>query len=317
MRRVLIAIAAAAAFGTACGIAMAASRKPVLNMVELPEVPAAVLAEAPPLRPDGPRTATAATTTSVRGKSADEWLSPVNLRVRPGVNQIVVVAVGHPNRIVTPFRKADALTTSEVEHEVSGSVLYVAPKDTSPVTMYITQEGDETSAISLTLAPREVPPQEVRLTFDGTSQSQLVAGSADVARAWEESNSYVDTLRTALRALALEQLPQGYSLRHTESSDLIPVCRPKPGVTIEFRGGQSLTGANFELRVGTVANRSGASVELEETWCATSPSVAAVAFWPYPVLEQGQKTEVYVALRRGAVNDNMPSTASARPALVK
>lgn len=312
MRRCFVAIVAVALVGGVFSDGWAAPPKAVYNLVALPEVPRELIAEAPPLR----NSSVVGTTTAPRaGAGEQDWLRPVNLQVVPGVNQIVVVSVGHMNRIVTPFLAPDAATATEVEHEVKGNVIYVAPKDGKPVTMFVTQDGDQSTAISLTLAPREVPPQEIRLSLGGPGHATLAYGNTEVARAWEESNGYVDSLRNALRELALERLPQGYSLRRTEATDPVPACRPKPGVNVDFKSGQSLSGANFEIRIGTVSNASGSPVELEETWCATSSNVAALAFWPYPVLEPGQKTEIYVALRRGAVAT--PSSVSARPALVK
>ena len=87
------------------------------------------------------------------------------LTMTPGVNQIIPVAIGHPNRIVTPFGNPEVVSTSlsggEKEGEcgevcIKENVVYVATDKEHPVTMFITEKGSETQALSLTIDRKSV-----------------------------------------------------------------------------------------------------------------------------------------------------------------
>ncbi len=93
-----------------------------------------------------------------------------------GVNQIIPIAVGHPNRIVTPFSNPEIVSTSLTGATDNGqcgevcikeNVVYVATDKQYPVTMFITEKGSEAQALSLTMVPRRIPPREVFLKLDG------------------------------------------------------------------------------------------------------------------------------------------------------
>ena len=75
----------------------------------------------------------------------------------PGVNQLVPVALGHLNRIVTPFAQPRVNTTSQASTEVRDHVIYVAPSEPVPVTLFITEADSEQQALSLTLVPKRIP----------------------------------------------------------------------------------------------------------------------------------------------------------------
>lgn len=320
---------------TACGVAavLVAVGIPVVGAVELPAVPSSVLAGAsqtppPPVVPVSPGAPVelppipASTTDRPDGaKQAPEIAAPAlkvtteasHLLVRPGVTEIVPVAIGQLNRIVTPFEHPIAKTTSSAALMREGNVIYVAPKTMTPVGMYITEKGEEGTAISITFVPRAIPPREITLALKSDA---FVVGhhSQEKAAKWERAHPYVEMLRQTLRQVALGQLPQGFAMR-PGVPEALQLCAPEgpdaAGVRYSFERGQLLSGARIEVAVGVVRNQGKAPVELRETWCG-GEGVAAVAYWPEIVLEPGQASEVYVAFHR-----NQPKAPSAvRPFLV-
>jgi len=69
------------------------------------------------------------------------------------------VAIDHLNRIVTPFAAPQVRTVSQATTQVDGNAIYVATATEEPVGLFITEAGDSATALSLTLAPRHIPPR--------------------------------------------------------------------------------------------------------------------------------------------------------------
>jgi len=232
--------------------------------------------------------------------SADTNESSV-LLMKPGVNQIIPVAIGHPNRIVTPFSHPQTVSTSLSngtddtkcgEVCIKENVLYVATDKTYPVTLFITEKGSEAQALSLTMVPRRIPPREVFLKLDGV-QGISGAFSNAKAKAWEESQPYVETLRSVFRKIALGEVPQGYTLGSVPADASLPRCS-HTGIKVDFSQGQYLMGHHLNVFIGIAQNFSDKPIEFKEAACGHW-DVAAVTVWPLNVLEPGQKTEIYVA----------------------
>lgn len=116
--------------------------------VELPIVPASVMKQSATANPPVQSNSVAADT-------------PTTLLMTPGVNELIPVALGHLNRIVTPFESPQVRTTSDAQTQIKGNVVYVATDKESPVSLYITPPGQEASALSVTLVPRRIPPREI------------------------------------------------------------------------------------------------------------------------------------------------------------
>jgi len=277
----------------------------VESAVELPAVPSSVVAPsaAPP-----PEDLAAMT-------------QPAVITIRPGTTELLAVAEGHANRIVTPFAEPAVMTTSDAKFKVSGNVVYVST--TSPATIFITPKGDESVAIPLALVPRRVPPREIQLQLPrgGVWNASFAAGGVGAAGAavagnkkaqhWEESQPYVETIRSIMREIALGTVPSGYQMRDMERGEQTVGCTGPAGVTFQFGGGQVMEGSHLQVVIGVVSNQSGSSVELAEPWCA-GPNVAAVAYWPNNVLAAGQSTEVFVIRRPALPSD----TDARRPSLL-
>lgn len=244
------------------------------------------------------------------------------IRMQPGENVFIPIAVNHPNRILTPFRNPQVVSTTLTSGSKSGecgeicvrdSVVYISTDKTYPVTAFITEAGREDIALSVTMMPRQVPPREVKLTVpDEVMETLRLGGSSSggsrQAAAWEASQPYVETLRTAFRTVALGNVPQGYALRKVKSRDALPVCN-HPGLEFDFANGQIVEGHNLSIHVGVMKNVADTPVEFREQRCG-GWRIAAVTSWPLKVLKPGQATEVYVAVKR---EEEKPASAVRKP----
>jgi conjugal transfer pilus assembly protein TraK len=271
---------------------------------EIPSAPAAVLAAAP--------------TAVVHAADARE------ISVRPGINTIIPVAIGHINRIKTPFSTAFIDTADGSEMQVRGSVIYIAPTQTRPVTMFVSEQGDESLAMSLTLVPENIPPVEVSLNFDprligaGTPVPAPPSGPAIPAASGLPAmgqQDYVDEIRTVMRELALGDIPRGYTMSAL-GAGRYPSCVTDPGsgFQVSFERGQHFQGGSLEIVVGAVQRVSGIGrAEFKEVWCGRSAAVAAVALFPSPLMAPGDDAEVYIVLRQAAAT----VATDQRPRLVR
>jgi len=220
---------------------------------------------------------------------------PIVIKVVPGVNQILPIAKGHINRIITPFSKPLLNTVSNATFDIHKNVIYVSTSGDAPVTMFITPGAStEAVAISLTLVPKAIPPIEATLMFKDDS---IVTGyfDSEAAQAWETDQPYVETIKSMLRKIALGDLPPGYSISDFKAGDQIPTCMQE-GMSYEFVKGQFLRGHHFNVAIGVVTNVSDVPMEIHEETCVDQ-NIAAVAAWPNNVIAPGQGTELYVVLK--------------------
>ena len=241
-------------------------------------------------------------------------LGPRTIRVSPGTTAIVEVAIDHLNRIVTPFAAPQVRTVSPATTQVDGSAIYVATASEDPVSLFITEAGDTATAISLTLAPRHIPPREVRLVQTGgvvRAPAPTVTPPSAVVR---EDQPYVEHIAAALRALAQNRVPAGYAPRKAGRGEHA-ACR-QPGLSVSTT--QVLEGRGLRLLAARARNQGKEPIELEEGRCTGDAGsvVAAVAAWPRSRLAPGEETELYIALRPrepDADADNRPWLPGAKP----
>nr|WP_012728219.1 MobH family relaxase [Escherichia coli]ACQ77678.1 truncated TraI [Escherichia coli] len=178
---------------------------------------------------------------------------------------------------------------------IKENVVYVATDKQYPVTMFITEKGSEAQALSLTMVPRRIPPREVFLKLDG-GVGITGAFANTKAETWEQSQPYVETIRSVFRKIALGEVPQGYTLNRIPAGAAVPSCA-HPGVKVDFSKGQYMMGHHLNVFIGVALNVSDQPIEFKEALCG-SWDVAAVTTWPLNVLEPGQKTEIYVAKKQ-------------------
>jgi conjugal transfer pilus assembly protein TraK len=196
-------------------------------------------------------------------------------------------------------------------------VLYVATPDENPVALYITPGKTEDFALSLTLAPRKIPPREVRLTLDAMHYQKLTSLQNEAGVNGQDGKSgnltlssqdYMADIKAVFRALALMRTPKGYALRNPTAAETIHCSQPG----LFTHTGQVLEGRNRVLLVGVARNNGTSTLEIDERSCADAGGeVLAVAAWPKVMLEPGEATELYVALRQARDNDT-----TARPSLL-
>lgn len=232
--------------------------------------------------------------------------------LRPGMHELIPIARNYANRIVTPFRNPEIVSTGTQSASknnkagecgeicVKGNVVYVSTNRESPISMFITEEGSEETALSVTMLPRNIPPREVFLELPAglranKTAEDIVRSNNFEAESFERSLPYVETLRTMMREVAQGRIPSGYTLGKTAGARNIPSCA-QAGLAFNFKNGQRLTGHNLDIYVGVVTNSSGDIIEFDEMSCSTRQT-AAVASWPLHVLAPGEKTEVYVVMK--------------------
>lgn len=216
------------------------------------------------------------------------------LIMQPGINQIVPVSIYHLNRIITPFNDPAVTNSSAVVPEIRQNVLYISPQQEAPITLFITERGEESTALSLTLLPQRIPPREITLTLPSVKHQSALR--RQTAKPWEQSQPYVLTLRNLLRQLVLGEVPPGYNLVE-QRMDKPPVLCQQPGLAFDFSQGQQLLGHHLQVQVGVVTNRTSKPIEFRESSCA-GYGVTAVAAWPKTALLAGDRSEVYVVQRQ-------------------
>lgn len=215
------------------------------------------------------------------------------LTVTPGVNEIITVSVGHTNRIVMPFETPRIRTTSNAGFEVEGRSVYLTSNDEGrPITTFINDANNPDLSLSLTFVPKRMPPVQITLELDGESQ-QMAYRPSRQAKAWEESQPYVGTIRDVLREIAIGKTPQGYSITNQPNQRQTYRGCIQSGLEFDFDKGQVLEGHSLRVNVGVVENKTNQMIEFREPSCAGT-DVRAVSAWPNPLLKPGQKSEIYV-----------------------
>ncbi len=271
--------------------------------ITMPIVPLSVLKQDQSAFPPLPHATTKKTATPSLEKTT-------SVLMEPGVNQLLPIALGHLNRIVTPFSQPKVTTTSTGKTEVRDHVIYLATDEAAPVSLFITEDQNESQALNLTLIPRRIPPREVFLKL--APGVRLPSNHANYqAQRWEVSQPYVQTIRALFRDLALGKIPQGYTLQPITHQTLPVTCR-QPGMAFYFSVGQRLVGHHLTVTVGIATNVSRYPLEFKEASCAIG-DVVAVAAWPHLALQPGQRTEIYLAQSQKQAY----TPASQRPSLLE
>lgn len=243
------------------------------------------------------------------------------ISVKNGVNELISIGIGHANRIVTPFSSPSVLSSSlddgsDDDHNALGkikiqdNVIYVTTEHEYPITMFIREEGSEQRAINITLVPKKIPPREVVLKFND-DYINLISVSKK-AQAWETSQPYVETIKNLFISIARNEIPQGYSIGKVKSGQYMPSCN-QVGIVFDFAKGQLLNGHNLVVYIGVAKNISNKPIEFNEASCANIRT-AAVTAWPNHVLEKGQTTEIYVAVKQQQYTNK--NSSKFRPSLI-
>jgi conjugal transfer pilus assembly protein TraK len=226
-------------------------------------------------------------------------VAPQTLQVKPGINELMPIAVGHLNRLVTPFDNPVVTTTSQATTSTKGRIVYVATADETPVTLYITPGDNQDIALSLTLIPKRIPAREIHLSLDQETYKRLTQWQRQTkdssGQPANQEQDYITTLKQLFRDLGLQKTPAGFSLRDPSQSEQIHCHQDR----VRIHTGQLLEGQDLLIFVGVARNTGVIPIEFDERACASiQDEVLAVAAWPKVVLGPGESTELYVAVRR-------------------
>ena len=221
------------------------------------------------------------------------------IEMTPGVTKIVSIAKGHLNRVVTPFSTPKVMKIDKnTVVDVRDNVLYIATTSNKAVTMFIREEGSEQVALSLTVIPKKIPPRELFLKLPNSYLAGLSTRSNAKAKRWEEGGDYLSKLKTLNRALALNEIPNGYVLREMRRNEPKPLCSQE-GFNFDFKKAQIIEGHHLEVVIGKFTNISTKAIEFNESKCL-GYQVRSVSAWPEVVLAPGQSSEVYIVRTQGA-----------------
>lgn len=267
-----------------------------LETTSLPDVPGTVT-DQPPLQVELPPVDAGVLNTPPQ--QAATSVAPQTLQVKPGINELMPIAVGHLNRLVTPFDNPVVTTTSQATTSTKGKIVYVATADETPVTLYITPGDNQDIALSLTLIPKRIPAREIHLSLDQETYKRLTQwqrqSTTSSGQPANQEQDYITTLKQLFRDLGLQKTPAGFSLRDPSQSEQIHCHQDR----LRIYTGQLLEGQELLIFVGVARNTGVTPIEFDERACAsTQDEVLAVAAWPKMVLGPGESTELYVAVRR-------------------
>jgi conjugal transfer pilus assembly protein TraK len=270
------------------------------EVMPLPES-ASSMAAPEPMEVELPPVDASVLTTANRQTKQVNSVASQNIQVKPGVNELMPIALGHLNRLVTPFEHPMVTTTSQATTTTKGKIVYVATADETPVTLYITPGDNQDIALSLTLIPKRIPAREIHLSLDDDAykilnhlQQQEAKPTSQPANQEQE---YITQLKKLFRDLGLQKTPAGFSLREPHPTEQIHCEQAQ----LAIQTGQALEGQDMVLLVGIARNTGIKPIELDERRCASSnEEVLAVAAWPNVVLAPKQTTELYVVVRRVA-----------------
>lgn len=247
---------------------------------------------------------------------------PKTITIVPGRTELIPVAVGHLNRIETPFG-VPAIRTSGSEDalnvEFDGRFIYFSV--TEAVTVYIHEKGYPDPVIAVSLIPRKIAPRQVELRVPPPQQRMIDANKAVVARAatgdaptpvasrpgikFGSGVPHVQAAATILQQFALGNIPRGFKKGTAANYNIKDFCRVNTGVSFSFGNGQVYYDNTYILLIGRASSNS--RRQLQENWCAAHPATAAVSFYPRPVISKGKPTEFFVLLRRDVAERKGPS----------
>jgi len=235
-------------------------------------------------------------------------VDPVTVEASIGVNLLLEIAIDHLNRILTPFPNPQVRTVSEATTSVDGSAIYVATANETPLTLYVSDAADPNHALSLTLAPRRIPPREIRLVLSDPVPELAPIGTPSTAGA--AVSDYVSGLTETMRSLAFEEIPAGYGLRQARQAETVTCVQQG----LETRRGQVLEGGDLWLLTALARNTRDTDLEIEERACHAdiAGDTIAVAAWPWVWLAPGECVELYVVVRRPTPEQRHPARPSLR-----
>lgn len=217
------------------------------------------------------------------------------VRVSSDRNEIIYVSSTLPNRIATPFAEPKSIDQQKNDADISpvGQSLYVTMKPTGkPVALFVTGSNPNDPVISLTLVPKDMPPQTVVLQMD---KPQAEPGNKSDAEHAPDSNVYTDNIRYVMREAALGKTPEGFS------EGPLPAAAANIGNVIAYPKVR-YSGPEYDIYRYTLQGTTQTDVDLDEG-TFYSEGVRAVSFFPTATLSRGKTTDVYIVSDKSATGD--------------
>lgn len=217
--------------------------------------------------------------------SKEQKISWVN-----GGSKTVYLSVTEPNRIELPFKNPYIVRMSDVavDHRSDSNNLYVYwkvdnVKDAQPRQIFIEPPGGGGQSLGLEIVPKLMPAQTVIVTDD----TGVTAGHRPKSG---DSGDYITHIQDLMAAVALGQSPNGFSQVDVQ---LPPIAMDGLVVNADTR----YSGHEGDMWVYTVRNPGAGPARIQEQEF-DGANVLAVSIFPKPLLQPGEKTQVYVLARK-------------------
>lgn len=249
---------------------------------------------------------------------AEEFVLPSVVPTVPGKTEIMQVAMGHLNRIETPFENPMVRTSADpnvMRTEFDQNYVYLSV--TQPATLFIHDKGHPDPAIVLSVVPRRIAPRQVKVTVPSTMMEAIrknrasdrggvrqASGGAEKATAPVNTGGVTRsqvpggstmTVADYIRAFSQGRLPKGFQHIDVSQYEAGMFCAGG-GVKYSFRQGAAIASNEYFIVRGMV--ESNVVKDLDERWCAKQPNTLAVAFAPRTKVGPDQPTDFYVLVRR-------------------
>lgn len=212
------------------------------------------------------------------------------ITVGEGETQVMRIAQGAPNRIVTPYESAKFVTNVQHEAWAVNGVLYVLPMESEHTMAGFIQDESGEWAIPVVFEVAKIPPQEIRLNdprYEPTAKGEKPEDLA-IGETGSHVDKIVDLLVTALNS---EQVP-GFQQSNERGREV-------------YVGPLHMTLEHTQRRGGLVIERHHIVHEgmeprqLNEASFEVPGRVGVLVFPPMTEIAPGQEARVFIARRAG------------------
>lgn len=197
-----------------------------------------------------------------------------------GENHAVKVSKSLPNIIITPFVRAKAMGLSkDYDLGTNGSAIIITPRSNRKMWISITdQDNPSGTPISLTLIPKNIGSQTIIAS---------IGSSGSAVNALAKNSGFSQQLSQILKAIAMRQLPAGFSIRPLNN-------------TFSMAGGinvqpvERYSSHQYDIYRYRLLNQSHQTQTLSEEMFGANEKVVAVSFFPRTKLHQNESTDVLI-----------------------
>lgn len=195
--------------------------------------------------------------------------------------EVLPIARGHLNRIITPFEKPEAKTSADVSIEIRGSVAYITADTPQPFTVYFTETGNEDTALTVHFMAVSGMPSPIDLRTKMPSK----------ARNAIDAEGFADKLAASMAAAAAGKTPYGFE--RTDEFEKAPCHYPAVSVSGSFAYFES---SDYAISVHEARMTEKSAVHLDDAAC--DPRAAAIGFYPLHDLRNIGDTTFIIAARK-------------------